>query len=76
MDKYGGIIIGKEMLLTEELTWLENIQSNRYINRASIGAIPQYFGFYSPDLSSRRKRERLGGDGPNAEKFAIRFPNL
>lgn len=47
----GGIIIDKNMMFTQDLEWLKEINSNVYANRGSLKnkAKAQYFGFFNLD---------------------------
>lgn len=49
LNANGGILIEKDIILTENFTWLENINSNIYLNRGKQSASAHYFGFFNLD---------------------------
>lgn len=46
----GGIVIDKNIILTEDFHWLERINDNIYVNRARKDSKAQYFGFFNIDF--------------------------
>lgn len=51
LTERGGIMMDRELLLTEDLSWLDNIDSNPYVNRGSSLFSSEVVGFYDPRLS-------------------------
>lgn len=45
--------------MTEDLTWIEKIMTNPYVNRGNRGIKPQVVGFYSLDYSLEKTKEKL-----------------
>ncbi len=45
--------------MSEDLSWLNNITNNPYVNRGNRVIKPQVFGFYSPDYSFEKEKENI-----------------
>jgi hypothetical protein len=35
------------MIFTEDLSWIESISQNPYVNRGNRGVVPQYISFFN-----------------------------
>ncbi len=52
LHENGGVLIAKDLLLTEDFTWIKDIASNPYVNRGNLRSKPQYIGFFDINAGS------------------------
>lgn len=52
LHENGGVLIAKNLLLTEDFSWIKDIASNPYVNRGSLQSKPQYIGFFDINAGS------------------------
>jgi hypothetical protein len=71
----GGVVMEKNLILTQDFTWLERINENVYVNRARKDSKAQYFGFFNLNFgtfySKAEKDTRY-----ETERYMITYPGL
>lgn len=57
--EHGGIINTGKFAIAEDLTWINTIAANQYVNRGNRIMRPRIVGFYSPYYSPKKAKENI-----------------
>ncbi len=66
----------KNIILTENFTWIDLIASNPYVNRGYHSSTPQYFAFHDINHGSRLEPINKGYSIHEYEQYMILFPGI
>lgn len=72
----GGVLIEKNMLLTEDLAWLREIHANSYVNRGRKDSKAQYVAFFDINLGSPNLKVNKPYAKADYEKYLIKSPGI
>jgi hypothetical protein len=76
LHENGGVLISKELVLTEDFNWIEEIGKNPYVNRGSREAKPQYIGFFDINAGSIMEKVNKSHAVSDYERYMVRFPGV
>lgn len=54
----GGTIVTEELIFTESLDWIKQIDANSYVNRGDENIKAKVVGFYDPYYSSSPEKQK------------------
>lgn len=76
LHENGGVLIEKNLLLTEDFTWLREINTNPYVNRGRKDSKAQYVAFFDINLGSPNFKVNKPHAKAGYEKYMIKSPGI
>lgn len=76
LHERGGVLVEKNVLLTEELSWLRQINGSPFVNRGRNDSRAQYFAFFDLNLGSPVAKASKPHARADYERYMVSSPGL
>ena len=76
LHENGGVLMEKNVLLTEDFVWLRGINASPYVNRGRKDSRAQYFAYFDINLGSPVAKANKPHARADYERYMIKSPGL